>query len=175
MLGLVSEDLYVNRDLLHGSAEKLVSAHGIRGIPAPRGSDALPAVLRPAGAPVREFASRASHLPRYALFVQGHLEAVVGHGAVLARDELQNDVSPARVDARHPAAAAESRDLQDPSLHVFQKREVVAVAARVSRRSILPEVFGFRCLNELYGTYIYRFRRINIDRNIFRDAVQSSR
>lgn len=123
----------MDRDPLRGSTEKLVSAHGIGGIPAPRGSDVLPAVPRPLGAPVREFASRTSHLPRNALLMQGHLEAVVGHGAVLARDELQDHALPARVDARHSAAAAEPGGLQHPSVDVFQKREIVAAAARVSR------------------------------------------
>lgn len=159
LLGLVSEDLYVDRDPFRSSTEKLVNAHGIGGIPAARGSDVLPAVRRSPGAPVREFASRAPQSPRDAFLVQGHLEAVVRHGAVLACDELQDHVLPARVDARHPAAAAEPRDLQDPSVHVFQEREIVAAAAaaavaRISRRSILPEVFGFRRLNGLYGTYI---------------------
>lgn len=145
----------MDRDLLRGPTEELVSAHGIRGIPVSRGFDVLPAVSRPPGTPVCKLASRASSFPRNALLVQGHLEAVVGHGAVLACDELQDHVSPARIDARHPAATAEPGDLQDPAVHVFQKREIVATA-RVSRRSILPEVFGFRCLNELYRTYRFR-------------------
>lgn len=156
VLGFISEDLYVDRDLLRGSTEKLVNAHGIGGIPVSRGSDVLPIVPRLPGAPVRKFTSRASHFPRNALLVQGHLKAVVSHGAVLASNELQDHVFSARVDARHPAAAAESGDLQDPSVHVFQEREIIAAAARVSRRSILLEVFGFRCLNGLYETYRFR-------------------
>lgn len=155
MLGLVSVDLYVDRDPLRGSTEEPVDAHSVGGIPAPRGSDVLSTAPRSTGASVREFTSRASRfLPRDALLVQGNLEAVVVHGAVLAGNELQDDVFPARVDARHPAAAAEPRDLEDPAVHIFQKREIVTVAARASRRSILPEVFRFRCLNGLYGTYI---------------------
>lgn len=135
VLGLASEDLYVDRNLLRGPTEKLVSAHGIWGIPASRRFDVLPAVPRPPGTPVRELASRASSFPRDTLLVQGYLEAVVGHGAVLACDELQDHVSPARVDARHPAATAEPGDLQDPAVHVFQKREIVAAAVAVARVS----------------------------------------
>lgn len=148
VLGLVSKDLYVDRDPFRGPAEKLVNAHGIGGIPAPWGADVLSAVPRSPGAPVRKFASRASRLPRNALLVQGHLEAVVRHGAVPASDELQDHVLPARVDARHSAAAAEPRDLQDPSVHVFEKREIVT-AACISHRSIFPEVFGCRRLGDI--------------------------
>lgn len=143
----------MDRDPFRSSTQEFVNAHGVGGIPAARGSDVLPAVRRSPGAPVREFAPRAPKFPRDAFLVQAHLEAVVRHGAVLASDELQDHVLPARVDARHPAAAAKPRDLQDPSVHVFQKREIVA-AARISRRSILPEVFGFRRLNGSYRTYI---------------------
>lgn len=156
VLGFISEDLYVDRDLLRGFTEKLVNAHGIGGIPVSRGSDVLPAASRPPGAPIRKFTSRASRFPRNALLVQGHLKAVVSHGAVLACDELQDHVFSARVDARHSTAAAESRELLNPSVHVFQKGEIIAAAARVSRRSILLQVFGFRCLNGLYETYRFR-------------------
>lgn len=105
MLKLVSENLYVNGDPLRGSTEKLVSAHGIGRIPAPRGPNVLPAITP--GAFVHELASRVFRFLRDAFFLQGHLETIVRHGAVLSSEKLQNHVFPARIDTRHPAAAAE--------------------------------------------------------------------
>lgn len=92
----------------------------------------------------------------------------MGHGAILASDELQDHVFPARVDARDSAVTAEPRDLQDPPVHIFQKCEIVAAAACICQRLIFPEVFGFRCLNKLYdiidlGEQIYLFGNTLID------------
>lgn len=73
------------------------------------------------------------------------------HGAVLPREELQDHVFPARIDTRHPAAAAELGDLEDLSVHVFQECEIVAAVTRdgLFRRSISRVVFMFRQLGEL--------------------------
>lgn len=152
MLKLVSENLYVNGDPLRGSTEKLVSAHGIGRIPAPRGPDVLPAITP--GAPVHELASRVFRFLRDALFLQGHLETVVRHGAVLSGEKLQDHVPPARIDTRHSAAAAELGDLKDLPVHVFQQREVVAAVTRDILRSVLSGIFVLGYLNKLYKTYL---------------------
>jgi len=152
VLKLVSENLYVNGDPLRGSTEKLVSAHGIGRIPAPRGPDVLPAITP--GAPVHELASRVFRFLRDALFLQGHLETVVRHGAVLSGEKLQDHVPPARIDTRHSAAAAELGDLKDLPVHVFQQREVVAAVTRDILRSVLSGIFVLGYLNKLYKTYL---------------------
>lgn len=128
MVDLVSKNLYVNGDPFRGSTEKLVSAYGIGRIPAPRRSDVLPAVTP--GAPVHKFAFRVFRFLREAFFLEGHLETVVCHSAVLSSEELQNHVLPARIDTRYTAAAAELGDLEDLAVHVFQQREIIAAVAR---------------------------------------------
>lgn len=137
--------------LLHNSAEELVSAHGIGRIPATRGFDVLPVTLR---TPVHKFAIGVSHL-RDSLLQQSHLEAVVQHRAVLSREKLQDHVLPAREDTRHSADAAELADLEHPAVHVFQEREVVAVACDVARRAIVVEMLALRYLAE---NTLHRFR-----------------
>lgn len=152
VLKLVSENLYVNGDPLRSSTEKLVSAHGIGRIPAPRGPDVLPAITP--GAPVHEFASRVFRFLRDALFLQGHLETVVRHGAVLSGEKLQDHVPSARIDTRHSAAAAELGDLEDLPVHIFQQREVVAAVTRdILRRPVFSGIFVLGYL-KLYKTYL---------------------
>lgn len=148
MFELVPENLEMDRDPFRGSTEELVGTHGIRRIPAPWGFDVFLAVAL--GTPVHKRAIRVSHLLRDTLFLQSHLKAVVRHGAVLASKKLQDHVSSPRIDTRHPAASAKLGDLEDLSVHVFQKHEIIATAARdVSRRSIIPEIFACRRLNKI--------------------------
>lgn len=126
LIRFVPDYLHMNVDPLRRSSHESVTAQSIGRIPALQRLDILP---RPLAASVHELAFLiVPQRVRLFRFLKRQLEAVVHHGPVLLREELNHDVPPPRKYPWHLALPAKLGDLQHLPVHVFQQCQIIAHA-----------------------------------------------